>query len=137
MNDDKFNGWYGSRNMPMDRREVAKAAWDAALASIPSTIQISGFAFEKRWRMKDEEGDDLITFWKRFPGPSNEFAAATIIEELERDLAAAQANFRETNRAYCALDEATRELRGSHLADRHGRPIPAYGHAMPCNVKAL
>jgi hypothetical protein len=43
----------------------------------------------KRWRVK-EHGDDLITYWKSKPPHSNEYAAAEIIEELERELAEAQ-----------------------------------------------
>lgn len=43
-----------------------------------------------RWRVK-ERGDDLITYWKSKPRGSNEYAAAEIIEELERELDIAQA----------------------------------------------
>lgn len=43
----------------------------------------------KRWRVKGH-GDDLITYWKSKPPHSNEYAAAEIIEELERELAEAQ-----------------------------------------------
>jgi hypothetical protein len=39
-----------------------------------------------RWRVK-ARGDDLITYWKSKPRGSNEYAAAEIIEELERELA--------------------------------------------------
>jgi hypothetical protein len=41
----------------------------------------------RRWRKKDEQGEDLIAFWKSFAPHSNEVAAADIIEELERELA--------------------------------------------------
>lgn len=43
----------------------------------------------KRWRVKGH-GDDLITYWKSKPRHSNEYAAAEIIEELERELAEAR-----------------------------------------------
>lgn len=41
----------------------------------------------KRWRVRDEQGDDLITYWRTFQSHSNEVAAADIIEELESELA--------------------------------------------------
>ena len=52
---------------------------------------------------------------------------------LERELGAAQTNFRVTNASYCKLDEETRELRGSHFADENGRGIASTKHALPCN----
>ena len=40
----------------------------------------------RRWRVEDaESGVDLITYWKTRSRGSNEYAAAEIIEELERE----------------------------------------------------
>lgn len=47
-----------------------------------------------RWRVKDEEGEDLIDFWKRLAPASNEVLAAGIIEDLERELADARTAFK-------------------------------------------
>jgi len=37
-----------------------------------------------RWRVKDEQGDDLIAVWRSRPRGSDEYAAAEIIEQLEQ-----------------------------------------------------
>lgn len=57
---------------------------------LPSAAQSAGGPC--RWRVKDEQDEDLIEYWRRaFPPASNEVAAADIIEELERELAEARA----------------------------------------------
>jgi len=45
----------------------------------------------RRWRVRDEQGEDLIDFWRSRAPHSNEVLAAEIIEQLERELAEAVA----------------------------------------------
>lgn len=53
----------------------------------------------RRWHVKDEQGEDLLEYWRRQPPHSNEVAAAKIIDELERELATVRE---------AALEEAAR-----------------------------
>ena len=78
----------------MAREEIAAGLREGALltpseraSSEPQAAAPSARPTPPRWRVKDEAGDDLIAFWRTFPAPSNEVAAADIIEELERDVA--------------------------------------------------
>lgn len=53
-------------------------------ASAPTTSEAQSVV--KRWRVKDEYGDDLIAWLKRHPRHSDEYAAVEIIEELEHEV---------------------------------------------------
>lgn len=52
----------------------------------------------RAWRVKDEQGESLIDFWRRFAPHSNEVAAAEIIDQLERERDSFQALLVESRR---------------------------------------
>ena len=100
----------------------ARKKTDAA----PAEQEPAGETPKRRWRTKDETGEDLIDFWKRKPRGSNEFLAAEIIEELERELAAVKADLAKAISNHVADRPAILPLIVSAQAERYKKDAERY-----------
>jgi hypothetical protein len=115
---------------PQDSGRVgASQSHDPAVAAPASSERAQQGDTPRRWRVKGH-GDDLITYWKSKPPHSNEYAAAEIIEELERDLSDANQRIREW-RDLCEKHDASRS------ANRSPVPIPAQCDLLHCTREAV
>lgn len=88
----------------------------------------AGAAGTPRWREKDpDSGDDLIELWKKRPRHSDEYAAAEIIEQLERELADALKEIAKSEEKQLkAMEFGAQSVRS---ASGHICPHATYGQA--------